>query len=311
MVRLMLTRRVMRSVLVMTCACGAFAAVAVAATGRSHGIVLRTASNRQAAIRDAKALLAGVVPPAGAVLQSSGTGIGPRASLLTTAFASAVAYSTWTVPADPASVLSFVEAHLPPGSKLVSTGYVGPHPSSRSVIRSWPPVDRVLDVRWLEISVTSLASGGTQLYAKSQSQWVVGRPRGEHIPSGVREVDVTSGSPGKPPFVSRQVTNRAEVRTLVKLFDSLEIVQPGAINCPASSPNPPTVTVDFRAGETDRLVADASVSPVASFSWPANTPGWACFPVGFTVLGRHWSPLSGNVITPIERLLRVRLAPRT
>src|SRR5580693_1360806 len=108
MVRLMLTRRVVRTVLVMACACGAFAAVAVAAapTGRSHGIVLRTASNRQAAIRDAKALLAGVVPPAGAVLQSSGTEIGPRASLLTTAFASAVAYNTWTVPADPASVLS-------------------------------------------------------------------------------------------------------------------------------------------------------------------------------------------------------------
>ncbi len=306
----MLGRRALRAVLVLACVGGAFGAVAAVATGRSHGIAPTTASNRRAAIRDAKALLAGVVPPAGAVLQSSGTGIGPRASLLTTAFASAVAYSTWNVPGDPASVLSFVEAHLPPGSKVVTTGYVGPNPSSQSVIRSWAPVGDVLEVRWLEISVTSLASGSTQLYAKSQSQWVVTRPRGERIPPGVREVDVTSGSPGKPPFVSRQVTNRAEVRMLVKLFASLEIVQPGAINCPAYSPNPPTVTVDFRAGETDRLVADASVSSVASFSWPANTPGWACFPVGFTVLGRHWSPLSGNVITPIERLLRVNLAPR-
>jgi hypothetical protein len=322
-VRLMLWRRVLRTVLLFICADGVTAAVATAmisptagsmspaigvvATGRSHGILPTTASNRRAAVRDAKGLLAGVAPPAGAVLQSSGTKIGPHAPLLTTAFASAVAYSTWTVPEDPASVLSFVETHLPSGSKVVSTGSGGPNPSTQSVIRSWPPVDGVLDVRWLEIDVTSASSGGTQLHAESQSQWVVTRPSGEQIPAGVREVDVTSGWPGKPPFVSRQVTNRADVRRLVRLFRSLEIVQPGAINCPAFSPNPAAVVIDFRSGATKQVVADASVSPEASFSWPPNVPGWACFPVAFTVRGRKWNPLSGNVITPIERLLRVNL----
>lgn len=306
----MLGRRVVRSVLMLACLGGAFGAVAAVAAVRSHGIVPTTASNKRAAIRDANSLLAGVVPAAGAVLQSSGTRVGSRAPLLTTAFASAVAYSTWNVPGDPTSVLSFVEAHLPPGSQVVSTGSEGPNPSSQSVIRSWPPVSGVLYVRWLEITVTSLASGGTKLYAKSQSQWVVTRPPREHIPPGVREVDVASGSTGMPPLVSRQITNRAEVRALVKLFNSLEIVQPGAINCPGFSSNPPTATVDFRGGPTDRLLADASVDAVASFSWPADTPGWECFPVAFTVLGRHWPALSGNVITPIERLLGVRLAPR-
>lgn len=322
-VRLMLCRRVLRTVLLLMCAGGVTAAVATAtssptpgsmspaigvvATGRSHGILPTTASNRRAAVRDAKGLLAGVAPPAGAVLQSSGTKIGPHAPLLTTAFASAVAYSTWTVPEDPASVLSFVASHLPSGSKVVSTGSGGPNPSSQSVIRSWPSVVDVLDVRWLEIDVTSASSGGTQLHAESQSQWVITRPRGEQIPAGVREVDVTGSWPAKPPFVSRQVTNRAEVRRLVRLFDSLAIIQPGAINCPEFSPNHATVVIDFRSGATNRVVADASVSSEANFSWPANVPGWSCFPVAFSAGGRNWNPLSGNVITPIERLLRVNL----
>jgi hypothetical protein len=321
----MLGRRVVRGVLVLTCAGCVSGAVAAAMSGgasrsngrtivrvaiaRSHGVVRTTASNRRAAVRDAEELLLGVVPPAGAVRHSSGTAIGPHARLLTTAFASAVAYSTWIVPEDSVSVLSFVEAHLPAGSKVVSTGYGGPNPDRQSVIRSWPPVDGVLDGRWLEVEVTSRASGGTLLYAESQSQWVVMRPLGEQIPSGVREVDVTSSWPGKPPFLSRRVTNRAKVRTLVALFNSLGVLQPVAINCPAAATSP-TVVVAFRTRATNRLVADASVSSVASFSWPANVPGWACFPVTFTVLGRDWSPLVGNVITPIQRLLHVKLGAR-
>jgi hypothetical protein len=316
-------RRVVRTVVALTCAgCVSAVTVAVAMSDRTPGsegrttarralprVIPTTASNRPAAVRDAQDLLAGVVPPAGAVLRSSGTGIGPRASLLTSAFASAVAYSTWSVPEDPASVLSFVEAHLPAGSKVVSTGYGGPSPGSESVTRSWPPIADVLDTRWLEVSVTSSASGGTLLQAKSQSQWVLTRPLSEQIPSGVREVDVTSGWPGKPPLVSRRVTGRAEVRRLVTLFDSLSIVQPDALNCPSYSPRP-VVVIGFHAGARNRLVAEASVSSAASFSWPASVPGWACFTITFNVLGRNRSPLVGNVITPIQHLLHVKLAPR-
>jgi len=253
--------------------------------------------------------LAGVVPPAGAVLRSSGTSIGTHARLLTTAFASAVAYSSWTTTDDPASVLSFVEAHLPAGSTLISSGSGGPSPSSQSVIRSWPPVDGVLDVRWLSIEVTSRADGGTLLSAESQSQWVVTRPVDDQIPADVREVDVTSGWPGKAPFIARRVTSQAKVRALVALFDSLGIVQPGAINCPAETITP-IVVVGFRVGGSRRLAARASVSSVASFSWPASVPGWACFPIAFSVAGQGRSALVGNVITPIQRLLDVKLARR-
>jgi hypothetical protein len=277
-------------------------ATALAAKRGAHRPAPSTASDRRAAVIDAQRLLAGVVPPPGAALRSSGSGTGPHAPLLTSATASAVAYSTWSVPVDPTSVLSYSEAHLPPGSTLVSTGSGA---GSQSVIRSWPAVKGVLDVRWVELEVTAHA-GGTLLYAESQSQWVIARPAGERIPAGVREVDVSSGWPGTAPGLTRRVTDRPKVRALVALFDSLEIIQPVAINCPALMPGP-VVTVVFRGGAGGQPVARASVAADAHFSWPADTPGWACLPIDFAASGRAWSPLAGNVVTPIERLLHVKL----
>lgn len=266
-----LARRALRTVVLLAGAGCLFAAAG------PQTVVRTTAANRLAAIQDAGNLLQGVVPPAGSVLQSSGTGTGPRARLLTSASASAIAYSTWSVPDGPASVLSSIQAHLPPGSKVISTGSGGPSPPSRSVLRVWPPVAGVLDGRWLDLTVTGTAQGDTLLYAEAQSQWVVTRPVGETIPHGVREVDVTSSWPGKPPFLSRHVTEPSKVHKLVALFDSLGRIQPVGINCPAYTIKP-IVRVGFRAGATNRLVAEASVSSAANFAWPASVPGWACFP---------------------------------
>lgn len=271
----------------------------------ARGTVPTTATNRRAAVRDAKQLLAGVVPPDGAVVQSSGTAIGAHGRLITAALASAIAYRTWTVPGDPASVLSFVQSHLPPGSTVVSTGYGG-SPVTQSVIRSWRPVHGVLDARWLEVAVTPRSDGDTRLYAEAQSQWVIARPQREYIPAGVREVDITDGWPGHAPFLSRRVTRRATVNKLVKLFNSLELIQPVAVNCPAASATP-IVALEFRTGGTGGQIAEAKVSSAADFSWPSNVPGWACFPISFDVRGRSWTPLAGNVITPIHRLLHVKL----
>jgi len=267
-----------------------------------------TAANRRAAVRDAKQLLQDVVPPAGAVVQSSGTAIGAHARLITLALASAVAYRTWTVPGDPASVSSFVQSHLPTGSTVVTTGSGG-SPLTQSVTRSWPPVRGILDDRLLDIEVTARSDGGTRLYAEAQSEWVVTRPKGEHIPAGVREVDITDGWPGHAPFLSRRVTNRATVHKLVTLFNSLEIVQPVGINCPAESVTP-VVAIAFRTGQTGRPVAEAKVSSSARFSWPPSVPGWECFAISFSVRGRHWPALVGNVITPMHRLLHVKFGRR-
>jgi hypothetical protein len=276
--------------------------------------VATTASNKQAARRDATQLLDDVVPPAGATPQSSGTGIGPGAHLLTAALASAVAYRRWVVPGDPASVLSSVEGKLPAGITVVSTGGVvstgagGPSPSSQSVTYSWPAVAGVLDGRWLQVAVSPRVDGRTSLSAEAQSQWVITRPRTEKIPASVREVEVTSGSAGQPPFLTRRVSSRLKVHALVALTDSLGIVQPVGINCPEYIPAPPIVTLVFRAAANRQPLASLSVSAVANFSWPADVAGWSCFPIGLTVRGRPQHALAGNVITPIERLLHVNLA---
>jgi hypothetical protein len=106
------------------------------------------------------------------------------------------------------------------------------------------------------------------------------------------------------------VRSRSKVRALVALIDSLGIIQPVGINCPAYSVTTPIVTVAFWADATRQPLASASVSAVANFSWPADVPGWSCFPVSVTVRGRAQDRLAGNVIGPIERLLHVNPRPR-
>jgi hypothetical protein len=268
---------------------------------------LATGVHRRASIRDARQLLAGVLTPPGAVVSSSSTGVGPHASLLTGALDSAVARRSWTVGEDASAVLSFVTKHLPPGSKVQSTGDGG-SPPSQSVIRTWPPVAGVLGGRWLQLQVTSLKSGRTLLSAVAQSQWIVARSASERIPVGVRQIDVTSGVPGERPFLFRRVTEGQRVQALIRLFDARPLVQPVAINCPGESVNQAVVTVTFQRGATSRPVASARVSPTANFGWPAITAGWACVPVSLDILGRRRPALAGNVIGPMQRILGVKLA---
>jgi hypothetical protein len=291
-------------------ATGLFAAFA--GVGRSARSAARTtAANRRAAIRDSGQLLMGVVPPPGAVVLSKRSAIGIQRTVpvLTSAFASALASERWSVPGQPSAVLSYVEAHLPPGSKVFSTGSGGPAPASQSVIRSWAPVSGVLDTRWLEIAVADRSDGGTNLFAESQSQWVVARPARERIPAVVTEVDVTEGLPGDPPQLSRTVTAPASVDRLVALFNSLGIVQPVAINCPSETVER-IVTVTFRGPANGAALAVATVDSIADFSWPVSLPGWSCVSIGFTVGGHTSDSLIGNVITPLDHVLHVRLERR-
>jgi hypothetical protein len=271
-----------------------------------------TASNRQAAIRDSAQLLAGVTPPAGAVVRSKRSAIGSqrRVPLITSAPDSALGSERWNVPGEPATVLAYVESHLPPGSKVSSTGSGGPDPGFQSVIRSWAPVSGVLDTRWLEIEVSSRSGGGTDLFAESQSQWVVTRPANERVPTRVRQIEISEGLPGKTPQLSRTVTSAGKVRKLVALFNSLPIAQSGAINCPAETTAGAVITVTFRGSATGRALAVATVSPQSDLSWPVSVPGWSCFSTGFSVGGHSSDPLVGNVIRPMDQLLNVRLQRR-
>ncbi len=253
-------------------------------------------------------MLAGVMPPSGSrVLERrSATGAQLRVPPITSAFASALDSERWSVPGEPGAVLSYVQSHLPSGSKLSGTGLGGPGSETQSVIRSWAPVSGVLDARLLSIEVTASSSGETLLSAESQSQWVIARPARERVPAAVAAVEITDGLPGHPPRLSRSVTTPRTVKRLVALFNSLGVVQPGAINCPAETVEP-IVKVTFRTAAAGRALASATVDSKADFSWPDSVPGWACFSVGFVVEGHRYDSLVGNVISPLNRLLHVRL----
>jgi hypothetical protein len=225
--------------------------------------------------------------------------------VITGAMASAVAYRTWTVAEDPASVLADMQAQLPAGSKIFSTGSGGPT-FSESVIRSWPSVAGVLDSRLLELQVTERPDGKTTLSAVAQSQWVVVRPQGDQIPSTVRDVAITDGWPGKAPFFSRDITSRARVAKLVALFNSLGIVQPVTVNCPAETITP-TVSIRFLTSPPATPVAAASVSAASNYSFSPSEPGAGCFAIAFSVHGHRGPALVGNVITTLQQMLHVKL----
>jgi hypothetical protein len=205
--------------------------------------------------------------------------------------------------------LALVQKHLPAGSKLYSSGYNGSPLDDISVEQSWPAVPGVLDLRLLRIEA-SRTKNGTELYAESQDQWVITRPTSERIPAGVHEVVVTDSWPGSAPFLSRSVTRPATVHKLVGLFNSLGTVQPGTVMCPAPIAPLPIVKVVFRTSGTGPAAASATVSTQDNISWPTTVAGWVCVPIGFKVGGRSQTPLIGNVIAPIQRLLDVKLTRR-
>ena len=265
-----------------------------------------TSAHRQAAIRDAKQLLAGVVVPSGSVVGSSSSGVGPHTLLLTSVLNSAVQRRSWTIPEDSSAVLSFVTAHLPSGSKVESTGSGGPQPM-QSVIRAWPPVRDVLGLRWVQIQVTATGSEQTLLSAVAQSQWIVDRSASQRVPTSVREITVTSRVPRQQPFLSRTVSNQKQIRALVKLFNSLPLVQPAVTSCPEELSDQPVVTITFRDRTTGQPAARAHVSSAANIHWPANAGAWGCFATQLSLRG-HQAALSGNVIGPLQRLLGVNLA---
>jgi hypothetical protein len=266
-----------------------------------------TRAHRRAAIRDAKRLLAGVVAPSGAVLKSSSSGIAPHTLLLVGALNSAVERKSWTVPEDSSTVLSYVTAHLPAGSKNEGTGSGGP-PPMQSVDREWAPVPGVLGVRWLRVQVTSIGTNETLLSATAQSQWIVDRSASQRIAPGVRQINVTSQVPGKRPFLSKTITSRRQVQGLVKLFNSLPLTQRTETSCPMELTDQPVVTITFTHAPGARPLARASASSAANLRWPASSGAWVCFATQLSLRNGQQASLSGNVIGPLQRLLGVNLA---
>jgi len=311
-------------------AAGEGAARIQAASGA--GAAPTAAANRASADRDVRALLGRVVLPPGARALSGrppGAGAIDNAQPQQATPDIADVHAWWRAPGTLDSVVAFEKAHAPAGSSFAGSGGgstpgttgggttpgttgggTTPGTTGESSSAAWSYVEfsfparaGVLGSRMLIVKVSALGAHATALRVDAEDVWVIPRSPGERIPAGVGEVDVSSANPGRPPSLTRSVTDASQVRTIVTLIDALPIVQPGAIACPMIMINGPTVTFTFRASAGGKILAQAS--QYAAFPGP-NT---ACDPMRLSIEGRTQTPLLGGngFVAAVGKLLGLKL----
>jgi hypothetical protein len=265
-----------------------------------------TVSNRATAIADAHNLLAMVHVPLGSRLVTA-----PRDDEFEQVkdfigvSASATASRSWIVHGSVDRLLRYVVAHLRPGSKWDGSGNGGPD-TDESQIRSWPPVTGVLDGRWLQVQAYSYGTH-TYLTARAQSQWVITREASERIPSRVTKITIKVTDGHGHTTHDLTVTKPGIVGQIIGLYNSLGVIQPATImGCPGEPEG--SLTLRFYDSPTN-VIATASSSAGANQPWPASTAGWACFPIGVRIGQHHYPSLSGDVITPLGKLIHIKLSP--
>jgi hypothetical protein len=267
----------------------------------------RERANRQAAGRDAARLLTRVVLPASATLSPVNPAGGDRPLSQPGEAPAGVKlidrHARWTVAEPISAVDAFLRAHVPAGARLNGSG-AGGRPASASVTFAFPPLGRVLGIRWLVVSMVSLSSDTTALRADAEVQWIQPRPTTERIPRSVRVLEVSVGAPGSAPSTRAIVVSRARVWQIAADINGLEITQAGVWSCPSWSPDAPVVTFTFRRAPDGPVVARATELAAAT------EPTTPCDPMTLTIEGRRWHPLLGGaaVVRTAQRLLGVRLA---
>ena len=231
-----------------------------------------TASNRALAQTLAGTLIGEVPLPAGAAEVSSD----PEASRtqpwlgvtevpLSTLLADVGRF--WRVPGDPKRVMDWIAAHPPPGFRKSGkeTG------SADGRMRFWGvhfsasipgPISRRIASEELTIGATAAEGRGTALRADAQVVWMIPRPASETVPAGVRSVLVSVDHFGGGAFKEASVSAPGKVARLVSYVDSLQLVQPSQIPCPAIGPSTRVLDLRFlgpagtRAGPLARAVED-------------------------------------------------------
>ena len=256
-------------------------------------------------MRDAKRLLRLVRLPPGAVRVSTeprgAGGLSSRPAQSATAEL-VDRHDWWRTRAAYSSVVAFLNGHRQSGTSVQgSDSEGGPGvASNRSLTLGLPAIPGVISSRSLLVWVVALRGGETGIRVDAQDVWIVPRPAIERVPSGVREIDITSARPHRRPIVSLRVTAPAEVRRIVSLIDRMETAQPGVTSCPALLADQPVVTFDFSARAGGPLLAQATLTAYGFPSGPCNA-------VSFKVHGRVQKPLlGGNFLTQVERLLDIR-----
>jgi hypothetical protein len=263
-----------------------------------------TAANRAEAQRDATALLQQVILPASArrLAHPPGHAAGLLASPAGGSASPVQASRSRLYRAELSfdSTVAFLKAHAPRGSRLTAQGWAGGRhtPRNEELTFSFPAFAGRLSLRDLVLTAAALPDGSTGIRVDSQVVWIVTRPPSEAVPAGVREVDVGSRA------VSHGVTRPTRVAEIVRWFDALPIVQPGAaFSCPMLVYGP-VVTLDFRGG-SGALEAQARMPMRLHDGSLLSTP---CTSIQFSVGGREQTPLvGGRFLVRVERLLGIRL----
>lgn len=277
--------------------------VALALGGAAVAVAGSLAGNRRAAHRDARALLASLQLPAGAVRVDreppGDAGFLRATPALESSGARAVVHGWWRVPGAPADVFAYVQAHPPAGARVFARGGGGnvfSGRTSRMIAFAWPPVSNVIGQRELQVTVTSLRGGGSGVLAEAQSDWIVPRPRAERVPDGVTTVEVR-GTNGRA-----IVTARRTIRAIVRLVDRLHAAQPVVVSCPMQT-DPRMVALAFKG--PGRVLARLRLTLFRPWQPPAGPCNSA---LSFVVRGRRQAPLEGGyLVRDLQRLLHVRL----
>ena len=284
--------------------------LAAAAAAVSTSAETSLGANHAAARRDAAGLLGRVILPPGAMPASEEPtgdhGTLDRPAVIEAGMRIVDRHRWWTIPEPASTVYRFVRAHVPRRANLSSwsgpPGSVGA-PAASFVAVAFPPGTGYLPLRELEVEVVALPGGNTGVRADGRVPWIIPRPPGERIPSDARLLEVTVARPGAAELVKRTVTDGRRVRRIAAMIDSLQTVQPEAINCPAYPVDAAAVTFTFRAAPGGRVLASASE--------PADAiePTTPCDPMTIVIQGRRWTPLLGgaSVVHTAQRMLRVKL----
>lgn len=249
---------------------------------------LTTAGNRRAAKRSAVKLLGLVVLPPGAV-RLGAEPKGDRGLLRHALIRFQVErHRFWRVHAPLGSVFAFFRSHPSPGSRLSSKSsrpYFRTRPASRMVEFTWRPIAGRVSWRALLVDLVKLPHGWTGVRADSQTAWLAVRPAAERVPAGVREVDV------RVSHVTRRVTEKEQVRSIVRSFNALPLGQVGG-KC--AVPELPEVRLAFRS---------AGGAVLARAAVPQD--GQGCVGIAFTIHGRAQPALGDQYafIRSLQRLL--------
>jgi hypothetical protein len=253
----------------------------------------RAVVNQAAAQHDARWLLDRLVLPAGAKrVAAQPRGDHRYLSVDPQGDANATTHGWWELSGSPAQLIAFVRSHPPAGSAQPESGTEGnlrTGTSAQTVSYQWPAVRGVLGLRELQLIATALPNGMTGVLAQSFSGWIRPRPSSEHIPADIYDIKVTLGKPHQPPTTVFSVTRASEVRQVVRVINSLPIVQNTGNSCVLEM-DPQQVTMTFSAASQSKPVSVLTYLDFRPWAGPSD----ACKSVELTINGRNQDELIGG-----------------